>query len=146
MHILHIICILQGSVITCNLSQRPLALFLGSLFPSSLCPPCSPSPAPQTPISLPCSLVGDQLAQAMSGGISKAPGHRRGGWEQPGAPWKGVTETCLVINPPANGGLTATRAFKETQGSPLAPSEPPPRSLAGSLAALHPAISSPSSD
>ena len=103
-------------------------------------------PAPQTPGSQPCSLVGDQLAQAMSGGISKAPGHRRGGWEQLGAPWKGVAETCLVINPPANGGLTATRAFKETQGSPLAPSEPPPRSLAGSLAALHLAISSPSSD
>ena len=66
-----------------------------------------------------------------------------GSWGQLGAAWKWVVETRLVINPPTSGDFTATSAFKETQGSPLVPSELSLRSSAGSLAALHLAISSP---
>lgn len=60
--------------------------------------------------------------------------------------WKGVTQSSLRINPHANGSFTATRAFKETQGSPLVPSELSPKSSASSLAALHLIIRGPTSE
>lgn len=144
LHILHIICIHQGSVKTSAIAlRRPLPCFSGLLCaqpPVLLC-----ALIPQGQPHLPALLSHLRSDRAACGwGVSTPQGYYRGSWEQLGAPWKGVAETCLVINPPANGGFAATRAFKETQESPLAPLELSLRSSAGSLAALHFAISSPS--
>lgn len=59
---------------------------------------------------------------------------------------EGSDQSSLRISPHANGSFTATRAFKETQGSPLVPSELSPKSSASSLAALHLIIRGPTSE
>lgn len=67
-----------------------------------------------SPISLLCSFIADPTGQVMDGGVSQPQGcsqQRQQG--QLGAPWKGVTETLLVSNPPVNGGFTVTGLLKK---------------------------------
>lgn len=142
LHILHLLYILLGV----SLQSLPAG---PSLCPHSLSlclPAMSSRPRPTDP----------HLLSLLSHLGYDRPGH---GWEHPnsilsdlrvqqgqlGALWKGVAKICLVINPPANGGFSAIRAFKETQGSPLVPSGLSLRSIGGSLAALHLTVRGPSS-